>query len=272
MNDAPIGIFDSGIGGLTVMRALVAHLPDEAFVYLGDTARLPYGTKSGDTVTRYAVQAASALMKRKVKMLVVACNTASAVALPSLQEMFAPAPVVGVIVPGAEAAIAAAPDGPIAVIATEGTVKGGAYVRAIEAHGRAIPVIQQACSLFVSIAEEGLLEGEIAEAIARRYLAPLLAAVPKPNALVLGCTHFPALKTTIAKVAGPDIKLVDSAETTAKTVAQILREKNIKRAKGMKPSHTFLATDAPDRFARVGEIFLGQPIDPGSVELVDLQS
>jgi glutamate racemase len=272
MNDAPIGIFDSGIGGLTVMRALVAHLPDEAFVYLGDTARLPYGTKSGDTVTRYAVQAASALMKRKVKMLVVACNTASAVALPSLQEMFAPAPVVGVIVPGAEAAIAAAPDGPIAVIATEGTVKGGAYVRAIEAHGRAIPVIQQACSLFVSIAEEGLLEGEIAEAIARRYLAPLLAAVPKPNALVLGCTHFPALKATIAKVAGPDIKLVDSAETTARAVAKILREKSLKRASSSKPSHIFLATDAPDRFARVGEIFLGQPIDPGSVELVDLQS
>lgn len=272
MNDAPIGIFDSGIGGLTVMRALVAHLPDEAFVYLGDTARLPYGTKSGDTVTRYAVQAASTLMKRQVKMLVVACNTASAVALPSLQEMFAPAPVVGVIVPGAEAAIAAAPDGPIAVIATEGTVKGGAYVRAIEAHGRAIPVIQQACSLFVSIAEEGLLEGEIAEAIARRYLAPLLTAVPKPNALVLGCTHFPALKTTIAKVAGPDIKLVDSAETTAKTVAQILRGKNLARGSGVKPSHVFLATDAPDRFARVGEIFLGQPIDPGSVELVDLQT
>src|ERR1700744_3487116 len=272
MNHAPIGIFDSGIGGLTVMRALMARLPDEEFIYLGDTARLPYGTKSGDTVTRYAVRAAGALMKRKVKMLVVACNTASAVALPSLQEMFTSVPVVGVIVPGAEAAVSAAPEGPIAVIATEGTVKGGAYVRAIEDHGRSIPVIQQACSLFVSIAEEGLLDGEIAEAITRRYLAPLLAAVPKPQALVLGCTHFPALKDTIAKVAGTDIKLVDSAETTAKAVDKILREKNLKRASGSKPSHTFLATDAPDRFARVGEIFLGQPIDPGSVELVDLQS
>lgn len=272
MSDAAIGIFDSGIGGLTVMRALVAQLPDEEFIYLGDTARLPYGTKSGDTVTRYAVQAAAALMKRKVKMLVVACNTASAVALPALQELFAPVPVVGVIVPGAEAAVTAAPEGPIAVIATEGTVKGGAYVRAIEDHGRSIPVIQQACSLFVSIAEEGLLDGDIAEAIARRYLDPLLAAVPKPKALVLGCTHFSALKTTIAKVAGPDIKLVDSAETTAKAVEKILREKNIRRASGAKPSHTFLATDAPDRFARVGEIFLGQPIDPGAVELVDLQS
>jgi len=271
MSDAAIGIFDSGIGGLTVMRALMAHLPNEAFIYLGDTARLPYGTKSGDTVTRYAVQAAGALMKRKVKMLVVACNTASAVALPALEEMFAPVPVIGVIVPGAEAAVAAAPNGPIAIIATEGTVKGGAYVRAIEAHGRSVPVIQQACSLFVSIAEEGLLEGDIAEAIAHRYIDPLLTAVPKPVALVLGCTHFPALKTTIAKIVGPDIRLVDSAETTAKAVAKILRGKSIARISAAKPSHSFLATDAPDRFARVGEIFLGAAIDPGRVELVDLQ-
>jgi len=271
MNDAAIGIFDSGIGGLTVMRALAARLPDEEFIYLGDTARLPYGTKSGDTVTRYALQAARALMRRRVKMLVVACNTASAVALPRLEEMFAPVPAVGVIVPGAEAAVAAAPEGPIAIIATEGTVKGGAYVRAIEDRGRAIPVIQQACSLFVAIAEEGLLEGEIAEAVAHRYLDPVLAAVPTPKALVLGCTHFPALRKTIAKVAGPDIQLVDSAETTAKAVEKILQEKNLKRASGTKPSHNFLATDAPDRFARVGEIFLGSPIDPGKVELVDLQ-
>jgi glutamate racemase len=192
--------------------------------------------------------------------------------LPALTEALAPLPVIGVIVPGAEAAIAAAHGAPVAVIATEGTVKGGAYVRAIESHGRSIPVIQQACSLFVSIAEEGLLEGEIADAIARRYIEPLLAAVPKPKAVVLGCTHFPALKNTIAKVTGPDIKLVDSAETTARAVEKILRAKNIQRASGSKPSHTFLATDAPDRFARVGEIFLGQPIDPGSVELVDLQA
>jgi glutamate racemase len=270
MSDAPIGIFDSGIGGLTVMRALVAQLPQEQFIYLGDTARLPYGTKSGDTVTRYAVQAAGALMKRKVKMLVVACNTASAVALPTLEKLFAPTPVVGVILPGAEAAVAAAPQGPIAIIATEGTVKGGAYVRAIEAHGR-VPVIQQACSLFVSIAEEGLLEGEIAEAIARRYLDPLLAAVPKPKALVLGCTHFPALKPTIAKIAGPNIVLVDSAATTARAVAERLSKRNLRNSQRGGP-HKFLATDAPDRFARVGEIFLGRPIDPGHVELVDLQS
>jgi glutamate racemase len=272
MNDAPIGIFDSGIGGLTVMRALTARLPNENYLYLGDTARLPYGTKSGDTVTRYAIQAANALMARGVKMLVVACNTASAVALPSLQKVFADTPVVGVIEPGAEAAVAAAPNGPIAIIATEGTVKGGAYVRAIEAHGRSVPVIQQACSLFVSIAEEGLLDGVIAEAIAHRYLDPLLAAMPRPKALVLGCTHFPALKETIAKVAGADIRLVDSAETTAKAVEIILRENNLVRSSTAPATRKFLATDAPDRFARVGEIFLGAPIDPGLVELVDLQA
>jgi glutamate racemase len=167
--------------------------------------------------------------------------------------------------------VTAAPGGPIAIIATEGTVKGGAYVRALEAHGRGVPVIQQACPLFVSIAEEGLVEGDIAEAIARRYLAPVLAAVPRPKALVLGCTHFPALKDTIAKIAGGDIKLVDSAETTAKAVEATLIAKNLRRKESEKPVHTFLATDAPDRFARVGEIFLGQPIDPGQVELVDLQ-
>jgi glutamate racemase len=271
MNGAPIGIFDSGIGGLTVMRALTARLPGEEFIYLGDTARLPYGTKSGDTVTRYAVQAATALMKRRVKMLVVACNTASAVALPALEQVFAPVPVIGVIIPGAEAALAAAPQGPIAVIATEGTVRGGAYVRAIEAHGRSVPVIQQACPLFVSIAEEGLLDGDIAQAIAHRYLDPLLAAMPRPKAIVLGCTHFPALRQTIAKVAGSDIKLVDSAETTAKAVERILRERKLARSAPAAASHSFLATDAPDRFARVGEIFLGSVIDPGRVELVDLQ-
>jgi glutamate racemase len=270
MNDAPIGIFDSGMGGLTVMRALTARLPREQFIYLGDTARLPYGTKSGDTVARYAVQAASTLMKRGVKMVVVACNTASAVALPALEKALAPVPVVGVIEPGARAAMAAAPQGPIAILATEGTVKGGAYVRAIEAQGGAVPVIQQACSLFVSIAEEGLIEGEIADAVAHRYIDPLLLAVPKPKAIVLGCTHFPALKNTIAKISGAGIALVDSAETTAAAVEQKLKSANIASA-GRTGEHAFLVTDAPDRFARVGQIFLGSAIDPGRVELIDLQ-
>lgn len=257
------------MGGLTVMRALKARLPGESFVYLGDTARLPYGTKSADTVTRYAVQAAAALMAQGIKLLVVACNTASAAAVPTLQAQLAPLPVVGVIEPGARAAVAAAPDGPIAVIATEGTVRGGAYVRAIQDLAPQMPVVQQACPLFVALAEEGLRDGPLPELAAHRYLDPLLATLPRPRALVLGCTHFPVLKQTIAKIAGPDVVLVDSAETTALAVEEILRERKLLNTQGGVTSR-FLATDAPGRFAHLGEHFLGEPIDPGSVTLIDL--
>lgn len=272
MSDAPIGIFDSGMGGLSVMRALMARLPNESFVYLGDTARLPYGTKSGDTVTRYAVQAAGALIRRQdVKMLVIACNTASAVALPALAQIFAPMPVMGVIAPGAEAALAAAGEGPIAVIATEGTVTGGAYLRAIAARAPGMRVLQQACPLFVAMAEEGLVTGDIAELVAEHYLSPLFAAA-RPTALVLGCTHFPALAPTLAKVAdrlaGP-VTLVDSAVTTAEAVAQCLAERGLARPSDCEPRHRFLVTDAPERFARVGEIFLGRA--PVGVQQIDIR-
>jgi glutamate racemase len=269
LSNAPIGIFDSGMGGLTVMRALKARLPGESFVYLGDTARLPYGTKSADTVTRYAVQASAALMNHGIKLLVVACNTASAAAVPTLCEKLAPLPVVGVIEPGAQAAVAAVPDGPIAVIATEGTVKGGAYVRAIQDRSPNMQVVQQACPLFVALAEEGLRDGPITELAAHRYLDPILATMPRPRGLVLGCTHFPVLKQTIARVAGGDVVLIDSAETTAAAVEKILREKSLLNDGPAQPPR-FLATDAPGRFAHLGEIFLGEPIDPGSVTLVDL--
>jgi glutamate racemase len=265
---SPIGIFDSGMGGLTVMRALKARLPGESFVYLGDTARLPYGTKSPETVTRYALQAGRALMGHAIKLLVVACNTASAAALPALRQALAPLPVVGVIEPGAAAAVAAAPEGPIAVIATEGTVKGGAYVRAIQALAPDMPVVQQACPLFVALAEEGLTAGPIAELAAQRYLDPLFATMPRPRGLVLGCTHFPVLKETIARTA-PDVALIDSAETTAAAVEAVLRERGLLNG-GAGGAARFLATDAPGRFADLGRIFLGEPIDPGSVTLVDL--
>lgn len=268
MNNSPIGVFDSGMGGLTVMRALADRLPNENFLYLGDTARLPYGTKSAETVKRYALQAARALMDRGVKIVVIACNTAS-VALPALREALSPLPVIGVIEPGAAAAIAAAPDGPIAVIATEATVKGGAYRTAIRALGCDAPIVQQACPLFVPMAEEGLIMGPIAEAIVHRYLDPVLASVPPPKCLVLGCTHYPALKQVIAQVAG-DMTLVDSAATTATAVEKLLKENNLEEgaASGWRK---FLVTDAPDRFARLGTIFYGAPIDPGDVELIDLQ-
>ena len=257
------------MGGLTVMRALRAQLLGENLLYLGDTARLPYGTKSANTVTRYAVTAAQALMARRIKMLVVACNTASSVALPALTEALAPLPVIGVIGPGAEAAVAAAKSAPVAVIATEGTVKGGAYVRAIQGRAPDLPVVQQAAPLLVPLAEEGLVTGEIARLAVERYLKPLLATVPHPKVLVLGCTHFPALKEAIAQIVGPEVILVDSAETTARTVAETL-EANDMRNTGTEGWSRFLVTDAPDRFSRVGEIFLGAPIDPGAVEVVDL--
>ena len=270
--DRPIGVFDSGMGGLTVMRALMARLPNESFAYLGDTARLPYGSKSAETVKRYAVQCARALVAHDIKLLVVACNTASATALPVLTEALAPTPVIGVIEPGAEAAIAAAPSGRIAVIATEGTVKGGAYERAIHARKADAAVTQQPCPLFVALAEEGLTSGPIAELVSKRYLDPLLArALERPDCLVLGCTHFPALKHTIAKVAGPGIALVDSAETTAAAVERLLAKRNLAHGPSAPAEPRFLATDAPERFARVGEIFLGRTIPAEAVEQVDLQ-
>jgi glutamate racemase len=267
-----IGIFDSGMGGLTVMRALKARLPHEHFVYLGDTARLPYGTKSGETVSRYAVQAASLLVKRRVKFIVVACNTASAVALPALQAALAPVPIVGVVEPGAQAALKAAPDGPIAVIATESTVRGGAYERALRAINPEVEVIQTACGLFVPLAEEGLVEGQIADLVAARYLSMLSDNTPiAPRALVLGCTHFPVLKDVIARTVGPDILLVDSADAVADAVAQLLSAAKLASEDPSTKADEFLATDAPERFARVGEIFLGRKIAPEAVTLVDLQ-
>ena len=268
MNDPAIGIFDSGMGGLTVLRALAAHLPNEHFIYLGDTARLPYGTKSAQTVSRYALQAAGALVDRGLKMLVIACNTASAYALGALQQALHPLPVIGVIEPGADAAVAAAPEGPIAVIATEGTVRGGAYAHAIRARANGIDVLQQACPLFVPLAEEGLIHGDIAEAAARHYLAPL--ASRKPKCLVLGCTHFPVLKDVIASAMRRDVILVDSAETTAAAVTQELERSSLNRSESGVPSRRYLVTDAPERFARVGALFLGRAIDPASIELIDL--
>jgi len=270
LQDQPIGVFDSGMGGLTVMRALIERLPHESFVYLGDTARLPYGSKSADTVTRYAVQCARALMHHRIKLMVVACNTASATALPALAEVLKPLPVLGVIEPGAEAAVKAAPSGRIAVIATEGTVNGRAYERAIRARNPAAVVTQQACPLFVALAEEGLTDGPIVELAAKRYLDPVFAGAP-PDCLVLGCTHFPVLKVTIARVVGSSVKLVDSADTTAIATERLLSERGLSRTGGARTLR-FLATDAPERFARVGEIFLGAKIAPADVELVDLDA
>jgi glutamate racemase len=270
---APIGVFDSGVGGLTVLRALRARLPHESFVYLGDTARLPYGTKSPQTVTRYARQAAQVLVDRGIKLLVIACNTASAVAVDDLAERLHPLPVVGVVEPGAAAACEASTHGRIAVIGTESTIRGGAYERAIARLRPAATVVGRPCPLFVALAEEGWCEGPIPEAVAARYLGDLRPAPDDPAAidcLVLGCTHFPVLRPALAAVMGPGVTLVDSAETTARAVAGMLA-----RAERGTPARvggrvTLLATDGPERFARVGARFLGLPLAPDAVCLVDL--
>jgi glutamate racemase len=263
----PIGVFDSGMGGLTVLRALRKELPGESYLYLGDTARLPYGTKSPETVTQYALQAAGALNAEDIKLLVVACNTASAVALPALKEIFAPLPVVGVVEPGAEAGVKATKNRHIAVIATESTVRGGAYPRAIARLAPDIRVSQRACPLFVALAEEGWQEGDVARAVARRYLEPLFGQEGAPDTLILGCTHFPVLRGVIEEVCGPNVRTVDSAETTATKVASLL---NGRRAKANAGTVRFLVTDAPERFARVGALFLGESLSEQRVALVDL--
>jgi glutamate racemase len=266
----PIGVFDSGVGGLTVLKALRARLPGESYLYLGDTARLPYGTKSSQTVARYAQQAAQLLVDRGVKLLVIACNTASAVAVEHLRRHFFPLPLFGVVEPGAHAACSSSRSGRIVVIGTEGTVRGGAYERAIAGLNPDARVTARACPLFVGLAEEGWVDGEVAEAVARNYLAALFTGEHGHDCLVLGCTHFPVLRQVVTRIVGPGVSIVDSAETTASAVADALQRHDLTIRSVAPPSIRLLATDDTERFARVGATFLGTPIPADSVELVDL--
>lgn len=266
--EAPIGVFDSGIGGLTVLAALMKALPHERFVYLGDTARLPYGTKSAQTVARYAAQAAQALLAQDVKCLVVACNTAASVGLDAVRARAAGLPVIGVIEPGAQAACAATRSGYIAVIGTEATVRGGAYQCAILARRPDARVVQLPAQLLVALAEEGLVDGPVASGVVTHYLGELFQSDP-PDTLVLGCTHFPALAPTIRKVLGEAVRIVDSAHTTAVAVREQLASSGLARSAGSQ-SVQFMATDGAERFARVGSRFLGRAIDPRRIEVIDL--
>ncbi len=270
--ELPIGVFDSGVGGLTVLRAIRERLPQERLLYLGDTARLPYGTKSPATVSRYALQAAGRLVERRIKLLVVACNTATASALEDLRAAWPKLPVLGVIEPGAMAACAASHSGHIAVIATESTIRNQAYQKAIARIKPDARISGQPCSLFVSLAEEGWVDGDVAEAVARRYLTPLFSAGPEqgPDCLVLGCTHFPPLAGAIRKVVGNGPAIVDSAATTAQAVAHELARLQLLREGADQPVPHFMTTDDTTRFARIGRLFLGQDIDEGNVELVNL--
>ncbi len=272
MKHMPIGIFDSGVGGLTVLNAIHQTLPQEDLIYLGDTARLPYGTKSPETVTSYALQAASKLVERGIKMLVIACNTATAAALPALRQKFAPLPVVGVIEPGAQAAAAATKNAHIAVIATEGTIQGKAYQKAIAKLRPEIRVTGQACTLFVPLAEEGWMDGPLVEGIAARYLDHIFKNnndLYPPDTLLLGCTHFPPLRNALAAVVGEEIFLVDSAATTAQAVQEQLNTHFLLNTSAGGQCH-FMTTDDNERFARVGSLFLGQYLEKNMVEHIDL--
>lgn len=256
----PIGVFDSGVGGLTVFREIARTLPRQPLVYLGDSARVPYGTKSPATVVRYSLEAAAHLMSRDVKMLVVACNTATAAALPVLREKL-PIPVIGVVEPGARAAVERT-SGVVGVIATEGTVRSKAYTNAIRALDPDIEVIESAAPLFVPLAEEGWANTHVAREVAEIYLEPLIDA--GIDTLVLGCTHYPILRGTIEQVVGESVHIVDSAETTAQVVRDALGPSSgIER-----PLHHFLVTDAEERFRRIAGEFLERDIE--HLELVAL--
>lgn len=270
----PIGLFDSGIGGLTVLRAISARLPQENLLYLGDTARLPYGTKSRETIISYTLKAAQKLVDCGVKMLVVACNTATSAALATLREHFSPLPVLGVIEPGARAAVAATRNRQIAVIGTEATIADGAYQKAI---ARLLPdasVQGRSCTLFVSLAEEGWLSGPVAEGTAHRYLDDLFqsSSAARPDTLVLGCTHFPLFADVLQRVVGASVHIVDSAATTAEAVECELQRRGLARQAPLDAVgvHHFMTTDNRDRFVRTAGIFLGQPLQHTEVELVNL--
>ena len=263
-NNKTIGVFDSGFGGLTVLKALLEVIPGADFHYFGDTARLPYGSKSVDTVARYAVEAAHFLENQGIEMLVVACNTATALALDQIIKA-SPVPVVGVVEPGAEKAAASTKNKKVVVVGTEATVNSHAYLKALEARG--IQAREKACPLLVPLIEEGWIEHPVTEQVARIYLSEAFRdGFESADVLVLGCTHYPLIKNVLRKVAPAHVTIVDSAQSTAHVVAERLGAS----PNTDKPSQlSFFATDSVEKFQRLGSKFLGRPID--GVQHVDLK-
>jgi glutamate racemase len=263
--DRPVGVFDSGVGGLTVLRELARTLPGERFLYLGDTARVPYGTKSGETVTRYSIEIANYLITRHdIKMLVVACNTASSLALPVLRKIYK-IPVVGMVDPCVRRAASLPNREKIGVIGTAGTIRSGAYEQAILAAIPAARVVNMPCPLLVALAEEGWAETAVTRSVIAEYLAPCRS--DPPDSLILGCTHYPVLKNPIREFLAGKTVLIDSGEESARVVDILLSEGEMK-GEGKRPGVVFLVTDDPERFRSVGELFFGERID--SVEKVSL--
>jgi glutamate racemase len=263
MSDSrPVGVFDSGIGGLTVVKALRDLLPNENIVYLGDTARVPYGPKSAETVQRYAIELAELLTRRNAKALIVACNTVSSVALPILMTKFA-VPVIGVIEPGARAALQASRNRHIGVIGTRATIRSGAYEKALRATDNNVRVSSRACPLLVPLIEEGLLEDDVTDQLILRYLQPLLA--DGIDTLVLGCTHYPLLTNAIARVLGRQITLVDSAQNCARAVEEMLNQQSLRAAPQNRGELHVALTDAADNFLNVARDAL--QLSFGEIEL-----
>ena len=261
-----IGVFDSGMGGLTVLRALRAALPHEAFIYLGDTARLPYGTKSPDTVQQYAVQMARLLVEREVKALVIACNTATTAALPHLQVMLSDIPVLGVVAPGAAAAVAATRNRRIAVMATETTIAANAYQNLISQTLPNVAIHSRACSVLVALAEEGMVDNAIAHAALTHYIRDFV----EEDTFLLGCTHFPVFKPLLETLIPPQAKIIDSADATAHALKALLIQRSLLNKKSIgRGDVQYLVTDSVKRFQSVGEIFLGEPLAFADIELVN---
>lgn len=272
-SNLPIAMFDSGVGGLTVLDAISKLLPNENLIYLGDTARVPYGTRARETIIRYSMTAARKLLDSGAKILVIACNTATSAALETIREEFSPLPVIGVVEPGARSAVAATRNKKIAVIGTEATIRGRAYEKAINGLDGEITVLAQACSLFVPLAEEGWLSGEATRLIARKYLEKIFhnrRGEDRADTLLLGCTHFPLLLSTLREIVGEDVEIVDSARATAKRVEEELASLGLLRKENSAPARKFMITDNPERFIKTGTLFLGRQIEDSEVAVVDL--
>ncbi len=263
--DLAIGVFDSGMGGLTVLKALKETLPEESFIYLGDTARLPYGTKSADTVKQYAMQMATILIEREIKALVIACNTATTAALSHLQSVLTDIPVIGVVEPGALAAVTATENKKIAILATETTIASKAYQNLIQQMQPGAEVRCHPSSLLVALAEEGMTDNHVAESILQHYLQDF----KYEDTLLLGCTHFPVFKAALERILPVGVKVVDSAHATADSLKTCLEKNNLLRKSDIAPQINYLVTDSASRFCRVGEIFLGKPLPVDLIELVD---
>lgn len=260
-----IGVFDSGIGGLTVVRALMERLPFENIIYFGDTARVPYGVKSVETINRYAVQITEFLLKKNVKLLVVACNTMAAVAYQAIKDLSG-VPVMEVIEASARKAASETKTKSIGVIGTPATINSNAYARAIHLQNKDVKIYSQACPLFVPLVEEGWFDHPATRLIAQEYLKPVMAE--QIDTLVLGCTHYPLLKSLLQEIAGPGIQLIDSAEAMAEATADLLARHNLENPDRQPPQYLFYVSDVPYRFQTIGERFLGRSL--GKVELVGL--